>query len=81
MIQASLFEALEEFENAEKALNDAKYLALNNEFISYVENVISRVSKKKQVKNNKARQLENNQKKEVAETEKNWFRNRLNNLL
>jgi len=81
LVQASLFEALEEFENAEKALNQAKYLALNSDFISYADTVISRVTKKRQVKNNKAREAQNNQKKEVVETDKNWFRNRLNNLL
>lgn len=81
LCQANLFESMQEFEKAENALNEAKQLALNNEFICYVEEVISRVIKKRQYHNNKAREIENTQKKEVVETDKNWLRNRLNNLL
>ena len=81
LCQGYLFEATHEFEKAENALNEAKQFALNNEFISYVDDVISRVIKKRQHQNNKAREIENTQKKEVVDTDKNWFRNRLNNLL
>lgn len=81
LCQGYLFEATHEFDKAENALNEAKQFALNNEFISYVDEVISRVIKKRQHQNNKAREIENTQKKEVEETDKNWFRNRLNNLL
>ncbi len=81
LAQGTLFESMGEFEKAETALAEAKQFALNNEFISYVDDVISRVIKKRQHQNNKAREIENTQKKKVVDTDKNWFRNRLNNLL
>lgn len=81
LCQGYLFEAMHAYEKAEEALNEAKQFALNNDFISYADEVISRVIKKRQHQNNKAREIENTQKKEVVETDKNWFRNRLNNLL
>ncbi len=79
--QAYLFEAQREFEKAEEALNKSKMFGLNNNFIDYVDEVLSRVTKKRKEANNKERKSELAQKKAVKEPEKNWFSNRLNNLL
>ncbi|MCP5064756.1 MAG: tetratricopeptide repeat protein [Ignavibacteriae bacterium] len=79
--QAYMFEAQREFEKAEEALNEAKMFGLNNNFIDYVDEVLSRVTKKRKEANNKERKSELAQKKAVKEPEKNWFSNRLNNLL
>jgi Tfp pilus assembly protein PilF len=81
LAQGYLYEAIEAFEDAIKALKKAKLYGLNNEFIIYVEEVISRVTKKRKLKNNENRINENNQKREVKNSDRNWFRNRLNNLL
>jgi len=81
LTQAYLFEALLEFDNAEKALNDAKLFALNNDFISYVDEVISRVNKKRKLQNKLNREAESKKPESIAKPETSWFRNRLNNLL
>lgn len=79
--QASLFEAKFEFDKTLKALNDAKLLGLNNDFISYVDEVISRVNKKRKIQNKINRDIENKKAETVTKPETSWFRNRLNNLL
>lgn len=82
LVQASLFEAIQEFDKAEVALQEAKMIALNNDFLSYVDDVISRVVKKRNIFNKKKRENETVLKKEeTVKTDNNWFRNRLNNLL
>ena len=81
LAQAYLHEAISEFEKAEEALLEAKILGLNNEFIYYVDKVISRVSKKRKIQNNKNREKEACPKKEIETKNINWFQNRLNNLL
>lgn len=79
--QAYLFEAQTEFEKAESALKEAKMLSQNNDFTTYVDEVLSRVVKKRKEVKNKERLSEPTQNKAVKEADKNWFKNRLNNLL
>ena len=81
LTQASLFEANLEFEKAEKALNDAKLLGMNNDFINYVDEAISRVNKKRKVLNKINREVEKEKTEVIEKPETSWFRNRLNNLL
>lgn len=80
LTQAYLFEALLEFEKAEKALNDAKLFALNNDFINYVDEVISRVNKKHKIQNKLNREAESKKAELETKPETSWL-NRLNNLL
>ena len=81
LTQASLFEANLEFDKARKSLNDAKLLGMNNDFINYVDEVISRVNKKLKIQNKINREAENKKTETVDKPETSWFRNRLNNLL
>ncbi|WCO01783.1 hypothetical protein [Psychroserpens ponticola] len=81
LTQGQLYESLTFFNDAEKALKNAKQLALNNDFISYVDDVLSRVKKKKKIQANENRIIENQSKKEMETANKSWFQNRLNNLL
>lgn len=81
LVQASLFEATQEFDKAEEALQEAKMIALNNDFLSYVDDVISRVVKKRKVLNNKKREIEKEKPETIKKPETSWFKNRLNNLL
>ena len=79
--QGLLHEVQEQFDLAENTLKEAKQLAMNNDFISYADDILSRVSKKHKFQKNKERKLENLQKKVEEETKTNWFQNRLNSLL
>lgn len=79
--QGLLYEVQEQFDLAENTLKEAKQLAMNNDFISYADEILSRVSKKHKFQKNKERKLENLQKKVEEETKTNWFQNRLNSLL
>ncbi|MFI1744869.1 tetratricopeptide repeat protein [Thalassobellus sediminis] len=80
--QGYLFEALGEFKKAEDALHESKMYALNNDFIYFADEVITRVNKKGRIQNNKNRVKETVEKKDVEKNvNSNWFRNRLNNLL
>jgi len=81
LVQASYFEALQEYGKAEDALNEAKMIALNDEFITFVNNAIARVVRKRKAYNSKNQVKETVVKKEVKKTNNNWFRDRLNNLL
>jgi len=81
LVQGQLYESMTLFVEAEKVLKDAKQLALNNDFISYVDDILSRVKKKKKIQANENRIIENQAKKEVEAEPKKWFQNRLNNLL
>ncbi|NRB84434.1 MAG: hypothetical protein HRU49_11765 [Winogradskyella sp.] len=80
LTQGQLFESLAKFEDAEEVLKKAKQLALNDDFINFVDNVLSRVKKKRKVQANENRVLENKAKKEAEAQPKSWFKNRLNNL-
>ena len=81
LTQGQLYEKLTLFKESEKALKDAKQFALNNDFISYVDDILSRVKRKKKIQANENRILENQAKKEVENDSKSWFQNRLNSLL
>lgn len=81
VLQGQLFESLNAFEEAEKALKQAKQLALNDSFIHFADEILSRVKKKKKVQANENKILENQAKKEAETVPKKWFQNRLNNLL
>ncbi|MEY8849545.1 hypothetical protein AB9K26_12060 [Psychroserpens sp. XS_ASV72] len=81
LTQAELFESLTLFEEAEKSLKTAKQLALNNDFISYVDMVLTRVKKKRKIQANENRIIEQQSKKEQEANKTNWFQNRLNSLL
>lgn len=80
--QAHLFEAQNNYQVAEKALKEAKQLSMNNNFSSYVDEVLARVDKKRKEKNNADRAKEKEEKKDIEkETANGWFKNRLNSLL
>lgn len=79
--QGYLHEVLSEFEKAEDALKEAKMFGLNNDFDYYVDEVIKRVTKKREIKNNKNRTKETVEKNDIENPKTNWFQNRLNNLL
>ena len=80
--QANLFEANMEFDKAENMLKDAKQYALNNGFMDFIDEQLSRVVKKREIQfNKKDKTVEANKKVESAENTNNWFKNRLNNLL
>ena len=81
LAQGQLFESMAQFEDAERALKEAKQLALNDDFISFVENVLCRVKKKRKAQANENRILENQAQKETEAQPKSWFQNRLNNFL
>lgn len=81
LAQGQLYESMTLFVEAEKALKAAKQLALNNDFINYVDEILSRVKKKKKIQANENRIIENQAKKEAEAEPKKWFQNRLNNLL
>lgn len=81
LAQATLFEALGDYQKAEEVLAEAKQFAMNNEFICFIDDVILRVVKKRQANNNRARVKETAQDKVPVKADKNWFRDRLNNLL
>ncbi|MCB0383457.1 MAG: hypothetical protein KDD05_09245 [Psychroserpens sp.] len=81
LTQGQLYESMTLFEEAEKVLKDAKQLALNNDFICYVDDILSRVKKKKKIQANENRIIENQTKKEEETLKTSWFQNRLNSLL
>ncbi|MBC3845591.1 hypothetical protein H8K90_04280 [Winogradskyella echinorum] len=82
LTQGQLYESIAKYEDAEKVLKDAKQLALNDDFISFVDTVLSRVKKKRKIQANENRIIENQVKKEAeTEVKNSWFQNRLNNLL
>ena len=81
LTQGQLYESMTLFEKAEKILKDAKQLALNNDFICYVDDILSRVKKKKKIQANENRIIENQAKKEDETLKTSWFQNRLNSLL
>ncbi len=81
LAQGQLYESLAKYEEAEKVLKEAKQLALNDDFIHFVEGVLSRVTKKRQAKVNEDKATETQAKKEAEKQQKSWFQNRLNNLL
>ena len=82
LAQAHLFEVTAQYDEALDSLKEAKQLAMNSEFIYHVDEVISRVKKKREVENNKKRKIE----EAVKEPERDssmpkWLSDRLNNLL
>lgn len=82
MSQGQLYENLEQFDKAEIAFKEAKYAALNNGFIEYIDNELTRIKAKKQTKFNKNKIQEGQiNVQEKPSTTKSWFQNRLNNLL
>lgn len=81
LVQASLLEAQKAYDKAEDVLQEAKIAALNNEFIDYINGNISRIVKKRKLLNSKKQISEVTTKIEPVENKKNWFQNRLNNLL
>ena len=81
LAQGFLLESICEFDNAIKALHLAKQLAMNNEFISYVDETLSRINKKLKAVKNEERKNENIQKNAAGKTDNSWFRNQLNNIL
>jgi len=82
LAQASFYEATKAYDKAEGVLKEAKIIALNDEFINYVDAIISRIIKKRKTQANKNRANETVVKKEIKKTSNsNWFRDRLNNLL
>jgi len=81
LVEGQLYESLSKYDDAEKVLQEAKQLALNDDFINFVESVLSRVRKKRKVQANENKIVENKTKKEAENQSKNWFQNRLNNLL
>jgi len=80
LAQASLLEATQAYDKAIEVLEEAKIVALNNEFLNYVDAEISRVVQKRKIQNSKNRAKEP-VKKQEDKPKTNWFQNRLNNLL
>jgi tetratricopeptide (TPR) repeat protein len=80
LVHGYLYEATMDFDKAEDVLQETKMCALNQEFINYVDDVITRVVRKRKVQNNKNKAKETVVKKEVEKTNNNWFRDRLNNF-
>ena len=80
--QGQLFEQREQFENAEEALQKAKFYAYNAHFLEYVDGELNRIKLKKKIqfRTANATETEMKQPQQTAES-KNWFMNRLNNLL
>lgn len=81
LVQGQLYESVAKYQDAESVLKDAKQLGLNDDFVNFVEAVLSRVKKKRKVQENENRVIENTTKKEAETKSKSWFQNRLNNLL
>lgn len=82
LAQALLYEATGRYKESEDALREAKQFALNGEFIYYVDDVLTRVSKKREYENNKKRKEEKTEKEDPKPIQKSsWFQDRLNNLL
>ncbi len=81
LTQGQLYESLAKYEEAEKTLKEAKQLALNDDFISFVDAMLSRLKKKRQAKANETKVAENEAKKVTEKQQKSWLQNRLNNLL
>ncbi|MBO6605271.1 hypothetical protein [Psychroserpens sp.] len=81
IVQAQLFESLNQFSEAEKAVKEAKQLALNEGFISFADTMLSRLKRKRKVQENEKRVQEHQSKKEEEANKTNWFQNRLNSLL
>ncbi len=71
--QAYLYEAIQEFEQAEEALQEAKLFGMNDDFIHYCDDMISRVSKKRKITNNKNRVIENTQQNQTKVSQKSWL--------
>jgi len=82
LAQAHLYEATARFDDALDSLKEAKQLAMNGEFIYHVDEVISRVKKKREVENNRKRKIQESVKEPEREnTMPKWLSDRLNNLL
>lgn len=81
LAQASLLEAQNNYDKAENVLQEAKIIALNNEFINYVNDVISRITIKRKLLNSNKQVNKPVTKNKPVENKKSWFQNRLNNLL
>ncbi|WP_053970607.1 hypothetical protein [Mangrovimonas sp. ST2L15] len=84
LYQGYIMEAQEDYKAAQDALKEAKQLSMNNDFSYYVDDVLTRVDKKRKERNNKERVKENEEKKELEkekEASNGWFKNRLNGLL
>lgn len=80
--QANLFETRMEFAEAEKMLKEAKQYALNNGFMDFIDEQLSRVIKKRETQfNNENKKVDETKKTENPENTSNWLKNRLNNLL
>lgn len=83
LIQGQLFEALEEFDKAEEALREAKRFGLNNGFIQFVNDEITRIEKKRKIQKSKLKKEEESLPKENEKVAKSnsWLKGRLNGLL
>ena len=80
--QGQLYEHLEQFEKAREALLEAKFLALNSDFMNWIDGELERVKKK--VHYLQHRKKSETQEQKIAPQpakQKSWFVNRLNNLL
>jgi tetratricopeptide (TPR) repeat protein len=82
LAQAHLYEATARYTESLDSLKEAKQFAMNGEFIFYVDEVISRVKKKREVEHNRARKVEETPKEPARESSiPKWLSDRLNNLL
>lgn len=82
LAQGHLYEAIARYDDALDSLKEAKQLAMNGEFIYHVDEVISRVKKKREVENNKKRKIEETVKEPTQDSSMpKWLSDRLNNLL
>ncbi len=82
LAQAQLFEVTALYNESLDSLKDAKQFAMNGEFIYYVDEVISRVKKKREVEHNRKHKIEETPKEPVRESSiPKWLSDRLNILL
>ncbi|MCH9661522.1 MAG: hypothetical protein K0U54_11505, partial [Bacteroidetes bacterium] len=79
LVQGQLFEIRMEYVASEAALDEALALGLNNGFISYVEDELARVTKKRE-RHNREKAKASKTEGPVAASNNRW-RNRLNSLL
>jgi len=79
LLQGQLYENLQAFEKAEEALKEARNLALNSDFIEFVEGELGRVTKKRE-RQNREQKTEVPKDNPKADGSKGW-KHKLNGLL
>lgn len=79
--EAQMLEELQEYEMAEVAYKETLDLGMNNGFIDYVKDELSRSTKKMERQKRKEQKVSDKEVKKSTSPTQSWFKNRLNNLL